>query len=129
MAERALIEINKPAHFTQIVLLMNELFPDYGPFDSHNVHARIGSRKDIFVWVAPGVYGLKRWGLERPPYVKDYLIKLLRKASRPMHLNELTEKTLEECKCKRSSVGLTLDLNKDAFINYPDKLYGLISWK
>lgn len=129
MAERALIEINKPAHFTQIVLLMNELFPDYGPFDSHNVHARIGSRKDIFVWVAPGVYGLKRWGLERPPYVKDYLIKLLRKASRPMHLNELTEKTLEECKCKRSSVGLTLELNKDAFINYPDKLYGLISWK
>lgn len=129
MAERALIEINKSAHFTQIALLMNELFPEYGPFDSHNVHARIGSRKDIFVWVAPGVFGLKRWGLERPPYVKDYLIKLLKKTNKPMHVNELTERVLEKCNCSKSSVFLTLCMNEDAFIKYPEKFYGLISWK
>lgn len=129
MAERALIEINKPAHFTQIALLMNELFPEYGPFDSHNVHARIGGRKDTFVWVAPGVFGLKRWGLERPPYIKDYLVKLLKKANKPTHINELSEKTLERCNCSKSSVSLTLDINEDTFIKYPEKFYGLISWK
>jgi DNA-directed RNA polymerase alpha subunit len=129
MAERALIEINKPAHFTQIALLMNDLFPEYGIFDSHNVHARIGGRKDIFVWVAPGVFGLKRWGLERPPYVKDYLIKLLKKTNKPMHINELTEKVLEKCNCSKSSVFLTLCMNEDTFIKYPEKFYGLICWK
>lgn len=129
MAERALIEINKPAHFTQIALLMDDLFPEYAPFDNHNVHARIGGRKDIFIWVAPGVYGLKRWGLERPPCIKDYLVKLLKNANRPTHINELSEMVLERCNCSKSSVSLTLDMNRNTFIKYPEKFYGLIGWK
>jgi len=129
MAERALLEINQPAHFTQVVLLMNEMFPKQAPFDAHNVHARIGSRKDIFTWVSPGVYGLKRWGLERPPYVKDYIVDILKKANRPLHIDQLTEKVLEKCNCKKSSIGWILGDNPDTFICYSNKLYGLSRWK
>ena len=129
MAERALIEIGKPAHFTQIALLMDEMFPDSAPFNPHNVHARIESIGETFVWVAPGVYGLKRWGLNRPPYVKDYIIELLQVTDSPMHVRELTEKVLQKCNCSRSSVVMTLSLKKDVFREYPDKFYGLADWE
>lgn len=129
MIERALMEIGEPSHYTQITMLMNEMFPESGPFNTKNVHSRIGSIRNVFVWFSPGVYGLKRWGIKRPPSVMDYLIELLRINDKPLHLNELTEKILEKCNCTRTSVGMTLLLKKDVFIKYSDNYYGLIEWK
>jgi hypothetical protein len=129
MIERALVEIGKPAHFTQIALLMNEMFPKYGPFNAQNVHGRMGSIKETFIWLAPGVYGLKRWGIKHPPYIKDYLVELLKLANRPLHISLLTEEALKKCNCSKSSVSMTLTLNKDTFIKYPDNFFGLIEWE
>jgi len=129
MAERALQEIGRPAHFSQITLLMEELFPEYRPFHAHSIHGRIGGMKKTFTWVSPGVYGLRSWGLERPPFVKDYLVELLKKANEPLHINVLTRNTLERCNCQPPSIGMTLGLNKDTFKKYRGNYYGLTKWK
>ena len=130
MAEMALSEMGEPAHYTQIALWMEKLFPDRVPFNPCNVHATLQSHKDdVFVWRSPGVYGLKSWGLEKPPYVKEYLIELLHQSDKPLHIDQLKEEVLKVSNCKEASVFMTLDLNEEIFVKYPEGFYGLCEWE
>lgn len=46
------------------------------------------------------MYGLYDWGIQETPFVKDYLIELLRKANKPMHIDYLKKEVLKVCNCK-----------------------------
>jgi hypothetical protein len=66
--------------------------------------------------------------LERPPYVKEYLIELLQRANKPLHIDKLKEEVLKVSNCKESSVFMTLSFEKDIFVKYPEDFYGLCEW-
>lgn len=129
MVKRALFEFGEPAHFTQITLLMNKLYPNKGPFKPHNINAALQRFEEIFVWVKPGVYGLKNWGLKRPPYVIDYLVKLLRQANKPLHIGYLNAEVLQVSNCRESSIQITLEFRDDVFVKYLSGFYGLRDWE
>ena len=128
MLERALIEIGQPAHFTKIAEVVNDIFKKHGPFDAHSLHARLGTVKEIFTWIYPGVYGLKKWGIKRIPNIKDFIIELLRVSNKPMTIDQLTEKIRQKRTCSRASVYATVCMNKDIFLKYKENTYGIKEW-
>lgn len=80
MIVRALVDIGKPAHFTQITMRINEKFSPQAPLNPRNVHARLLHGQETFVWQSSGVYGLTAWGLKKAPFVKDRLVQILKSA-------------------------------------------------
>jgi len=62
----ALREIGKPAHYSEIAAMFNDLFPER-PSSEHHVHAVLGREQCGVTWVgARGMYALREWGYERP---------------------------------------------------------------
>jgi len=124
-AEAALMVLGRPAHFTEIAHRISTLYPGLREVDQRTVHNRLVARRDKFVWVRNGTYGLKAWGLRRPPYVKDRLIELLSGTRYPLPYWHLKEKVLEVCNCREESVRMTLDLNPKVFKKFDGDQYGL----
>lgn len=125
LAEAALQAIGRPAHFTQIAESIGRLFPKLQGPGAKTIHNCLYAKQDKFVWVTSGTYGLKTWGLQRPPYIKDRLIGLLSEARYPLPYWHLREKVLEVCNCKEGSVRMTLDLNPRLFKKFDGDQYGL----
>jgi DNA-directed RNA polymerase alpha subunit len=125
---RTLMDIGKPAHFTQIAMQLNEKFARERSFSPRNIQARLICDQETFVWQANGVYGLSAWGLTKAPYVKDRLEQILQSSGRPMSLDQIIPKVLETCRCKENSVGVILDSNPDLFLKYDTRIYGLKQW-
>jgi hypothetical protein len=121
----ALTDIGKPAHFTQIAMRLEEKYPDKAPFNTRYLHARLGYDQEIFVWQAPGVYGLGAWGLKKAPYVKDRLISILESAGSPMSLDQIVPRVLETCRCKDRTVGAILEAHPEIFLRFDTGVYGL----
>lgn len=61
---RLLRELGSPRHFTEITDRLNEAGWRPSPVTYRYVHNHLLSRRDLFVHVAPGTYGLAEWGLE-----------------------------------------------------------------
>jgi len=83
MSEGVLIRLGKPTHFTEIVKKIEEFYPDAGKIAEGTVHNLLVSRRDKFVWVKNGTYGLASWGLKQPPFIKDRLIQILSESNYP----------------------------------------------
>lgn len=126
LCEGALQKLDRPAHFTEVANQIYEIYPDGGNPTSRSVHNILVSRRDIFVWVKNGTYGLLSWGLKQPPYIKNRLIQILSESSYPLPYWFLKQKTLEVCNCKEASVRMTLDLNPRIFRRFADDQYGLV---
>ena len=125
MIVRALIDIGKPAHFTQIAMQVNQRFPRQQPMRPRNVHARLLYDEETFVWQSSGVYGLSAWGLKRAPFVKDRLIEILKSAKRPMSLAQIVPKVLETCHCNEHTPGAILEAHRELFVRLDKGIYGL----
>jgi hypothetical protein len=125
LAEVALRGIGVPAHFTDIARKILELFPKLAVPSEATIHNALSGRQDKFVWVKRGTYGLRAWGLQKPPFVKDRLVQLLSEVRYPLPLWHLREKVLEVCNCKEESVRMTLDLNPQVFKKFEGDQYGL----
>jgi DNA-directed RNA polymerase alpha subunit len=128
MIVRALVDIGKPAHFTQVAMQVNERFHPSTPLNARNIHARLVYDQDTFVWQSNGVYGLSAWGLKKAPYVKDRLVEILKSAKRPMSLHQLIPKVLETCHCNENTPATILDMHRDLFVRLDKGIYGLKEW-
>lgn len=124
----ALLDIRKPAHYSQVAMRLDEMFPDKAPFNPRNIHARFTSDQETFVWQTQGVYGLTAWGLKKAPFVKDRLVEILDAAQQPMSHDQLVPKVLETCRCKESTVDAILDAHPDLFVKFDRGIYGLKRW-
>jgi hypothetical protein len=125
LAEAALTASRSPAHFRDVTRKIHTMFPELRKVDERNVHNRLISRPDKFVWVKAGTYGLAAWGLKRPPYLKDRLVELLSQSRYPLPYRYLKEKSLEVCNCRDASVRMTLDMNPKLFKRFDGDQYGL----
>jgi hypothetical protein len=127
LAQMALAEIARQAHYTEIAAKIREMWPERRPFNEIGLLGRLNSARETFVWQANGTYALVTWGLKKPPYIKDRLIVILTATKYPMSYRYLEQKVLEVCRCKLQSVRMTLDLNPQVFRKFPDDQYGLRS--
>ena len=128
MVVRALIDIGKPAHFTQIAMRVNEKFCPDPPLRARNIHARLIFDQETFVWQSNGVYGLSIWGLKKAPYVKDRLVQILKLARQPMSLDQIVPKVLETCHCNEHTPAAILEAHPALFIKLDKRIYGLREW-
>ena len=125
LAEVALRVIGVPAHFTDIARKIAELFPKLKAPGERSIHNALYSGQDKFVWVNSGTYGLKAWGLQKPPFIKDRLVQILSEVRYPLPIWHLKEKVLELCNCREASVQMTLDLNPKVFKKFDGDQYRL----
>lgn len=125
MAETALRLLGRPAHFREITEKVNSLLQEREGYNERTLHYALIKNEDKFIRVKGGTYGLAKWGLKKPPYVKDRIIELLSAAGYPLPLWHLEEKTLEVCNCKPASVRMTLNLNPKLFTKFDGEQYGL----
>lgn len=62
----ALQHIGKPAHFTEVARVYNEMFPSHLS-SVHNVHAVLSRETCDVVWIGlKGTFALREWGYARP---------------------------------------------------------------
>lgn len=114
----ALERIGRPAHYSEIAVIRNELFPD-SPMPDRNVHVTLGLTKDVAFAGRRGVYGLKRWGVEAPAQHLDkqvigVLEKLYRIIGAPVPFKTvLSHVRRERTEADETSVQIILSMNCD----------------
>ena len=73
MAAEAILKlIGKPAHFREITQRALHHFKGIKRITDRSIHFGMIAKRDTFVWVKSGTYGLVAWGLTQPPYIKDH---------------------------------------------------------
>lgn len=114
--------VGKPLHFEEIAKLVQDRFNPAKPVLSRTVHNElIGDKR--FVLVGRGIYALTSWGY-KPGVVSDVIIEVLKKAGKPMHINEITEAVLARRKVKRNTVVANLQ-NRNLFQKTDKATYDL----
>jgi len=111
---QVLVETQKPLHYTIIARGVNDLLSNKVVSD-HSVHDLLQRERTVFVRVAPGTYGLRKWGLKDAPYYLALIREILRKAAIPLSAEEVRLRVSEIRPCKKSTVFMYLTLN-DEFV-------------
>jgi len=101
----------EPQHFTKIADLINKTSLSSRPAHPQTVHNEL-IKDSRFVLVGRGIYALVEWGYE-PGAVKDVIIKILAKAKKPLHREEIISAVLEQRKVKRNTILINLQSNKE----------------
>ncbi len=105
----ALRELGEPAHFSVIAEHTNALLPKDQKTTPHNIHAHMSRLPDIFVRVGQGVFGLAEWGLHDDGNLANAAARVLREASRNLHIDEITMRVLETWKVNPGSVRAAIE--------------------
>lgn len=88
----ALKQIGRQAHFSEIVDMYMNLFPEEHTTE-HSVHAALLHEKDGVVWIgSKGTFALEEWGFERPPIsIHDAIAEIVKQkyeaTGNPVRLN------------------------------------------
>jgi RNA polymerase alpha subunit/sigma-70-like protein len=123
----ALSVSGKPLHFREIAARIVQLNPDMSSVNIRTVHNELVKRSDLFVNVGEGTYALLEWGLKRPPYLKDALIRILSESSYPVQYWYIEQKMRTISAYKPTSIRMTLDLNPKIFKKYDGDQYSLVA--
>jgi len=124
---RALRELKRPSHFTRIAEATNALLPPERQVHTHNVHALMQRRDDLFVRTGMGVYGLAEWGIAKERTIADTAYRILSEGGQPLPMRELTARVLEYRHVKPTSVGAMVGTDK-RFCRIGPKI-GLCEWR
>ena len=123
--EAALSALGRPAHVTELVEKLAEMFPEGGGLGEGYVRNALAADRQRFVLVRKGTYGLTAWGLKKSPHVKDKLVELLSGQQEPLPYWYLRDQTLNTCNCKKAFVRMSLNLNTKLFKRFEGDRYGL----
>ena len=122
-----LCALGRPAHYTEMARLTNEVLPASMRTSDRLIHAQMQRESDVFARVGRGTYGLKEWGLERPPYYADIIAEVLEGEGHPLRPSYIFERVNEVRPAKESTVVMTLIMHPH-FKRFDDRTYGLRSW-
>ena len=100
----------KPRHFTEIAQLINSTGFSSKKANIQTVHNEL-IKDQRFVLVGRGMYGLSEWGYQ-PGTVKEVLIDVLKKHSKPLAKAELVAKVLDTRMVKENTILLNLQDSK-----------------
>lgn len=123
MAQRALVDIGAPSHYTHIADRMNILFASRAPFSPRAIHNFLVSRRDVFVLTGRGQYGLVNWGISRRPYLKDFLVQAIQENGGVAEADLLVKEGLRRYGYKKTSILMTLGMNDHIFKAVEKNIY------
>lgn len=120
----------QPMHFRDLAGSMNEYAKTSSSFhpvwqktiEAQTVHNELIKNKE-FVLVGRGIYALAEWGYQKGT-VRDVILQILRKARKPLTLEEVIEGVKKHRLVKDSTIFINLQ-NKKYFERTKDKKYAL----
>ncbi len=115
----------KPMHFTDVARKIMELNPELSSINHRTVHNELVKRRDLFVNVGEGTYALTEWGVKRPPFLKEALIRVLSESSYPLPYWYIEQQMANIHAYKKTSIRMSLDLNPSLFRRYDNDHYML----
>lgn len=124
--------IGHPAHFTEITARLNASGWRRNPTSTNSVGSRLGSERELFVYVDKGTYGLAEWGSEdkrvfdrrKNGLIGDIIEELLTERDEPVDTSEIIEAVLSRKRCQEFSVLQRLSMD-DRFHAFGRGKYGL----
>ena len=117
--------LNKPVHYQEMANKVIEWFPEK-PVKVNTVHNELVKNNEIFVNMWLGIYGLKERGYEGWS-VKEIIIRIMNKISRPMPIKEIQKEVLKEKMVSPNTIVLTLQKYKEEFARTEKWVYQLAS--
>mgnify|MGYP000131893531 CR=1 FL=1 len=115
--------MNKPMHFQELATKIIERFPTKA-VKVNTVHNELVKNNSIFVNMGLGLYGLKERGYQGW-IVQEIIVRILKKAGRPMSVKEISKELLKEKMVSPNTVILNLQKYKDHFERLEKGIYGL----
>jgi hypothetical protein len=115
VVQRALLQLGQPTHFSYISDRVNAIAPDGRMRDGHAMTATMLRYPDVFVSLGRGMYGLRDWGVSRPPFLKDFLVGAIQERGGRAHIDDLAAFGDQKYGFKRTSVSMTLSMNPRLF--------------
>ncbi|HZS33075.1 MAG TPA: sigma factor-like helix-turn-helix DNA-binding protein [Methylomirabilota bacterium] len=115
VAQRALMELGQSTHFSYITDRVNAIAPDGRIRDGHAVTATMLRYPDVFVSLGRGMYGLRDWGISRPPFIKDFLVGAIQERGGRAHTDDLAAFASQKYGFKKTSISMTLNMNPQLF--------------
>lgn len=130
---RLLREMGSPRHFTELADRLNEKGWRARPVSQKYIHNHLLSRRDLFVYVSAGTYGLLEWGMEDRRVgrggepIGDLMVEFLEGRGVPASKEEITAHVLTRKNCRGGSVAQRL-LYDERFHQFDKNKYGLSKW-
>ena len=130
---RLLREMGGPQHFTELADRLNEKGWRERPTSAKCVHNHLLSRRDLFVYISAGTYGLIEWGMEDRRVerggesIGDLIVEFLLRHGVPASKEEITTFVLSRKNCRGTSVVQKL-LYDELFHCFDQNKYGLSQW-
>jgi hypothetical protein len=115
VAHRALMELGQATHFSYITDRVNAIAPDGRIRDGHAITATMLRYPDVFVSLGRGMYGLRDWGISRPPFIKDFLVSAIQERGGRAHTDDLVSLASQKYGFKKTSIAMTLGMNPQLF--------------
>jgi len=115
VVQRALMELGQSTHFSYITDRVNAIAPDGRIRDGHAVTATMLRYPDVFVSLGRGMYGLRDWGISRPPFIKDFVVGAIQEQGGRAHIDDLAALASQKYGFRRSSIAMTLSMNPRLF--------------
>ncbi len=118
-------EIGEPVHYSIVV-------DEYIKHTGKNINSRLilsyfDRRKDLFIRVFTGIYGLRVWGHEEHIFVVDLVIELLEEKKCVMHYSDIYDFIKDKTMAKEKTV-YGLIQSDERIGSYGAGFYGLASW-
>ena len=128
-------QMGHPAHFTEIAAKLNASGWRQNLTSERSVGSRLGSERNLFVFVGKGTYGLTEWGSEdkrvfdrfQNGYIGDVIEEFLTERDEPAPTSEIIAFVLARKLCQDYSILQRLSTD-DRFHAFERGRYGLKKW-
>ena len=127
-------QIGKPASVADICSQVNEGRAIDQAIARSSINSCLNSRRELFVRVGMGIYGLASWGLEdqratreRSTNIADIIETFLETHNEPATVKEIAEYVMEQAECKIATVNGALSRDS-RFRRTRLGIYGLEKW-
>lgn len=125
VVHRVLIELSQPTHFSYIADRVNAIAPDRRHRTPQAIASMIQRYPDVFVGLGRGIYGLRDWGISRPPFIKDFLVREIQNHGGKARVSDLVALGSQRYAFKATSISMTLSMNPQVFRDLGRGWYGL----
>lgn len=126
LAYQVLNKVGKPLHWQEIAERAESLKKRKN-FNAAAIYNMLQGKKDVFVRVEAGTYGLTEWGLQEAEYYTYIIARVLHESGKALSFGAIFLKVDAIRQIEKTSLLMFLDLNPRFYRSKSDT-YGLRAW-
>lgn len=115
-------EFGEPIHYSIVMEKYIEITKE--KTNLRLIHSYLDRRKDLFVRIFTGIYGLKEWGYDEHVFVIDLVVKLLDEKKCVMHYKDIYDLIKDKTLAKKKTM-YNLMQTDDRIVSLGSGYYGL----